>query len=189
VSATEGLTAEQLRTWLARHPDTTPGTAVATMDRRLSLSSKLVRAAWRGRHTLAVGSDVAPVVRTGALLDLISWHISAAPPPGIDPSTVTLLPAHTTQESSDAIRVLSGALTSGPRVQLPPIRLPDLRHGSDTLSLSAGVDIKVVQEMLGHSTSAFTRDVYTPVVPEIAAAAAEAVAAIVPRKGQHGEPP
>ena len=54
-------------------------------------------------------------------------------------------------------------------------------------SFAAGVDIKVVQEMLGHSTSAFTRDVYTSVVPEIAAAAAEAVAAIVPRKvGWHG---
>jgi integrase len=44
-----------------------------------------------------------------------------------------------------------------------------------------GVDIKIVQEMLGHSTSSFTRDVYTSVVPEIASAAAEAVAAIVPR--------
>ena len=65
---------------------------------------------------------------------------------------------------------------------LPPVRLHDLRHGSATLSLAAGVDIKIVQEMLGHSTSAFTRDVYTSVVPEIAAAAAEAVAAIVPRK-------
>jgi integrase len=65
---------------------------------------------------------------------------------------------------------------------LPPVRFHDLRHGSATLSLAAGVDIKIVQEMLGHSTSAFTRDVYTSVVPEIAAAAAEAVAAIVPRK-------
>ena len=60
--------------------------------------------------------------------------------------------------------------------------LHDLRHGSATLSLAAGVDIKIVQEMLGHATSAFTRDVYTSVVPEIAAAAAEAVAAIVPRR-------
>lgn len=65
---------------------------------------------------------------------------------------------------------------------LPPIRFHDLRHGSATLSLAAGVDIKIVQEMLGHATSAFTRDVYTSVVPEIAAAAAEAVAAIVPRR-------
>ena len=65
---------------------------------------------------------------------------------------------------------------------LPPIRFHDLRHGSATLSLAAGVDIKIVQEMLGHATSAFTRDVYTSVVPEIATAAAEAVAAIVPRR-------
>jgi integrase len=63
---------------------------------------------------------------------------------------------------------------------LPPIRFHDLRHGAATLSLAAGVDIKIVQEMLGHATSAFTRDVYTSLVPEIAAA--EAVAAIVPRR-------
>ena len=29
-----------------------------------------------------------------------------------------------------------------------------------TTSFAAGVDIKIVQEMLGHSTSSFTRDVY-----------------------------
>jgi len=68
------------------------------------------------------------------------------------------------------------------KADLPPIRFHDLRHGSATLSLAAGVDIKIVQEMLGHSMSAFTLDVYTSVVPEIAAAAAEAVAAIVPRR-------
>jgi integrase len=68
---------------------------------------------------------------------------------------------------------------------LPPIRLHDLRHGAATLSLAAGVDIKIVQEMLGHSTSSFTRDVYTSVVPEIATAAAEAVAAIVPRRASN----
>jgi hypothetical protein len=118
MSAPAGLTADQLQAWLERHPDTTPGTVVATKDRALSLSSRLVRAVWRGQHTLAVGSDVAPVVRIGALLDLIAWHLSVDPPPGIDPGTVTLLLAHTTQESSDAIRVLSGALTRGPRVQV-----------------------------------------------------------------------
>lgn len=52
-------------------------------------------------------------------------------------------------------------------------------------SFAAGVDIKVVQEMLGHATSAFTRDVYTNVVPEIATAAAEAVASIVPRRANN----
>jgi integrase len=72
------------------------------------------------------------------------------------------------------------ALLAG-KAGLPPIRFHDLRHGAATLSLAAGVDIKIVQEMLGHARSAFTRDVYTSVVPEIAAAAAEAVA-IVPRR-------
>jgi integrase len=64
---------------------------------------------------------------------------------------------------------------------LPPIRYHDLRHGAATLSLAAGVDMKVIAEHLGHSKSSFTSDVYTSVIPQVAQAAAEAVAAIVPR--------
>jgi integrase len=64
---------------------------------------------------------------------------------------------------------------------LPPIRYHDLRHGSATLSLAAGVPMKVVSETLGHSKSGFTSDVYTSVIPEVHQAAAEAMAAIVPR--------
>ncbi|MEV4086332.1 site-specific integrase [Nonomuraea fuscirosea] len=33
---------------------------------------------------------------------------------------------------------------------LPPVRLHDLRHGAASLMLAAGVDLKVVQETLGH---------------------------------------
>ncbi|MEV0621708.1 tyrosine-type recombinase/integrase [Nonomuraea sp. NPDC050404] len=62
---------------------------------------------------------------------------------------------------------------------LPPIRLHDLRHGAATTMLAAGVDIKIVQETLGHKSSAFTRDTYTSVYPEAAAAAAEATAALL----------
>ncbi|GGS97493.1 site-specific integrase [Planobispora rosea] len=64
---------------------------------------------------------------------------------------------------------------------LPPIRLHDLRHGAASLMLAAGVDINVVKEECGHATAAFTRDFYQHVFPEVAKAAAEAVAAIVPR--------
>ena len=58
------------------------------------------------------------------------------------------------------------------------IRLHDLRHGAASLALTAGVDVKVVSEMLGHSTTAITRDTYTAVFdePKHAAAAAIAVA-------------
>ena len=72
------------------------------------------------------------------------------------------------------------------RAGLPPVRFHDLRHGAATLSLAAGVTSRSSQEMLGHATSSFTRDVYTSVVPEIATAAAEAVAAIVPRRARTG---
>ncbi|GIH79019.1 hypothetical protein Plo01_54480 [Planobispora longispora] len=45
--------------------------------------------------------------------------------------------------------------------------------------LAAGVELKVVQETLGHVSSTFTRDTYTSVYPEVAQAAAESTAAMV----------
>jgi integrase len=65
---------------------------------------------------------------------------------------------------------------------LPPIRLHDLRHLAATLALTAGVEMKVVSEMLRHKTMAITADTYTSVVPEVARAAAEAAASVVPRR-------
>ncbi|GLW98803.1 site-specific integrase [Microtetraspora sp. NBRC 16547] len=62
---------------------------------------------------------------------------------------------------------------------LPPIRLHDLRHGAASLMLAAGVEMKVVQETLGHTSSAFTADTYTSVFPEVAKAAAEKTAALL----------
>jgi integrase len=59
---------------------------------------------------------------------------------------------------------------------LPPIRLHDLRHGTATHALAAGIDIKVVQEMLGHSSSTITRDTYTSVLDDAKHAAAAAIA-------------
>jgi len=70
---------------------------------------------------------------------------------------------------------------------LPPIRLHDLRHGAATLALEAEVDIKVVQELLGHSTSVLTRDTYTSVSPRLAREAAERTAAMVPRTARQGD--
>jgi integrase len=60
---------------------------------------------------------------------------------------------------------------------MPPIRLHDLRHGAATLALAAGVELRVVQEMLGHSSIVLTADTYTSVLPEVAHTAAEKTAA------------
>ena len=50
---------------------------------------------------------------------------------------------------------------------LPRIRLHDLRHTHASLGLAAGVPVKVMTEQLGHSTSAFTADVYQHVTPAL----------------------
>ena len=72
---------------------------------------------------------------------------------------------------------------------LPPIRLRDLRYFVATLALAAGVDIKIVQEQLGHSSRAITSDTYTTVLPDVARAAAEATAACCPCAGsRHASP-
>lgn len=69
---------------------------------------------------------------------------------------------------------------------LPPVRLHDLRHGAATMALAAGVDMKVVQVMLRHSSIAVTANTYTGVLPELAHAAAETIAATLRRHPQPG---
>jgi integrase len=62
---------------------------------------------------------------------------------------------------------------------LPPIRLHDLRHCAATLALASRTDLKVIQQMLGHSSIVTTADTYTSVLPETAHRAAQATADMV----------
>ena len=70
---------------------------------------------------------------------------------------------------------------------LPPVRLHDLRHGAASLTYRAAKDLKLVSELLGHSGIQITADTYTTLFAEVDAAAAEAVAALVPRNYPTGE--
>lgn len=67
--------------------------------------------------------------------------------------------------------------TSGPSRPLPPVGLHGLRHGAATINLAAGVDMKVVQDLLRHSSITVTSDLL-----DLALDAAEKAAARVPRK-------
>ena len=50
------------------------------------------------------------------------------------------------------------------RAELHGVRFHDLRHTFASLMLLAGIHPKIVSEMLGHSSVAFTLDVYSHVV-------------------------
>jgi Phage integrase family len=61
----------------------------------------------------------------------------------------------------DAVEVGSvGLAVRVGRAGLPPVRLHDLRHGAASMLIAAGQPVKIVPEILGHSTSSFTADVY-----------------------------
>ncbi len=64
---------------------------------------------------------------------------------------------------------------------LRQVRLHDLRHGSASLQLAAGIPIAVVSKRLGHSSIAITSDTYSHLLDGVGSAAAEAAAALVPR--------
>ncbi|MEV6040739.1 hypothetical protein AB0L65_57195 [Nonomuraea sp. NPDC052116] len=54
---------------------------------------------------------------------------------------------------------------------------------------AAGVEMKVVQETLGHTSNSFTADTYTSVFPEVAMAAAEKTAALLLAEEEYQEEP
>ena len=70
------------------------------------------------------------------------------------------------------------------RAGLPPVRFHDLRHGAASLAKAAGQDTKYISALLGHSRTSFTDSVYVTLFPEAQQAAADAAAAVVPRRAK-----
>jgi integrase len=50
---------------------------------------------------------------------------------------------------------------------LPRMRFHDLRHSAATILLSMGVQTKVIQDLLGHSSYSVTMDIYSHVLPSM----------------------
>jgi integrase len=65
------------------------------------------------------------------------------------------------------------------KIELPAIRLHDLRHTWATLALSAGEHPKIVQERLGHANVSITLDVYSHVSEGLHSDAASRVASLI----------
>lgn len=66
-----------------------------------------------------------------------------------------------------------------PKAGLPDLRLYDLRHSAATLRLANGENPKIVSEMLGHASIVLTLDTYSHVLPEMQAASAARLDALL----------
>ncbi|WP_213013460.1 tyrosine-type recombinase/integrase [Paractinoplanes toevensis] len=65
------------------------------------------------------------------------------------------------------------------KLGLPSVRLHDLRHGAASLAGAAGVELKVIQHDLGHSSAVTTADTYWTVFRELAHGAVAATAELL----------
>jgi integrase len=64
-------------------------------------------------------------------------------------------------------------------LDVPVIRLHDLRHTAASLVLQSGANVKTVSERLGHASTAFTMDVYAASIPALEEETAAKVAALL----------
>jgi integrase len=152
----------------------------------LLIREQVVQLGWRTMRTAPkAGSERMLALDTGTVEVLRAHRLSQRGDLeflGLDPEAVTAVftqadgqlvhPDYVTRHFARLIKAAG----------LPPIRVHDLRHGAATLALASGVEMKVVQEMLGHSSITITADTYTSVLPQVARAAAQAAADLVPRR-------
>lgn len=65
------------------------------------------------------------------------------------------------------------------RADLSGVSVHTLRHSAASALLEAGIGLKTVSEMLGHSSVAITGDIYHHVSDGVAQAAADALSAAI----------
>lgn len=119
-----------------------------------------------GNRTIAIGKDVANALRVAK-----AAYDEAAKKPGFQALGYVLCrkdgkPFHPDSVTQKWERFVD-------KVQLPKIRLHDLRHSNATALIAAGVSAKIVQHRLGHSEISTTLNIYTHVLPEMDGDAAE----------------
>ncbi|SDZ14188.1 Phage integrase family protein [Geodermatophilus africanus] len=82
-----------------------------------------------------------------------------------------------TGEPSDPRNALRALKVAATRAGLPHAGLHTLRHSAASVLLTSGVPLKVVSEILGHSSIAITGDVYGHVAPDVSRGAMDVLGA------------
>jgi integrase len=126
----------------------------------------------RGRRLIALDAETIAVLRQQAASQLAEQQRLGDE--WIDSKRVFTAQSgaqlHPERISAHFARLVRGAA-------LPPIPLHGLRHTYASLALAKGVNAAIVSRRLGQATVAFTLDIYSHVLPQIDAEAAETIAA------------
>lgn len=80
-----------------------------------------------------------------------------------------------TGEPCDPRNALRALKVAADRAGLPGVGLHTLRHSAATVMLEKGVPLKVVSEILGHTSVSITGDIYGHVSPDVSAQAMDAL--------------
>jgi len=130
----------------------------------------------RGRRLIALDAETVAVLRQQAATQL--GEQQKLGDEWIDSGRV-FTAANGAQLHPERISALFARLVRA--AALPPIPLHGLRHTYASLALAKGVNAAIVSRRLGHATVAFTLDIYSHVLPQVDAEAAEFIAAFVGR--------
>jgi integrase len=142
--------------------------ALVPIDGQLRESEPKTR---RGRRRIALDAETVAVLRDHAASQLAEEQ--AAGNAWVESGRV-FTKANGEQLHPERISALFRRLVRA--AALPPIPLHGLRHTYASLALAKGVNPAIVSRRLGHSTVAFTLDVYSHVLPQVDAEAAELIA-------------
>lgn len=121
-----------------------------------------------GKRTISVGDKA-----LDALREVKSIYDEACKSPWFNDSGYVLFKADGNPYRPDCITQLWGRFAQ--RIDLPYIRLHDLRHSNATLMIAKGVSAKVVQHRLGHADVSTTLQRYVHVLPTMDEDAADKI--------------
>lgn len=96
-----------------------------------------------------------------------------------------IFPSPETGEIRDTSAVTRRLHRIQERAGLPKIRFHDLRHTFATLTLEAGVDVKTVSHMLGHTDAGFTMNTYMHVTDDMQKNAADKMKNLIESSGKN----
>ena len=130
----------------------------------------------RGRRLIALDADTVALLREQAARQLAEQQ--ALGDEWVDSGRV-FTREDGSQLHPERISALFARLVRG--AALPHIPLHGLRHTYASIALAKGINPAIVSRRLGHATVAFTLDIYSHVLPQVDAEAAEMIAAFAGR--------